>query len=118
MAELSPKLVWRVNGEQPGDPSECLLSSIACTEVNEYMAIKYFLNNDDNFTNFRKKAKALLQKSNINKKTCGSPENTRKRKISHILETAPNYSTDYDKEGFALQNSDTNNASVIFQHFK
>ena len=41
-------------------------------------------------------AKALINKSYMNDKTCGSPENIRKRKISHILETAPTHATEYN----------------------
>ena len=48
----NPNLVWRVNGEQPGGPSEFLLFFIACTEVNAYMDMKYFLNTDDKFMDF------------------------------------------------------------------
>ena len=50
-------------------------------------------------------AKALVNNFYMNEKTCGSPAKTRKRKISHILETAPTYATEYDEEKrFAQQN--------------
>ena len=41
-------------------------------------------------------AKALINNSYTNEKTCGSPENTRNRKISHILETTPTHATEYN----------------------
>ena len=50
---------------------------IARTEVNAYLAMKYFLKTDDTFMNFWKTlAKAFINNSYTNKKTCGSPENT------------------------------------------
>ena len=43
-----------------------------------------------------------------------STGNTRKRKISHILETEPTYATEYNnKKGFAQQNINTNNTSAV-----
>ena len=37
---------------------------VACTEVNAYMQLKYFLKTDDTFMNFRKKmANALIHSS-------------------------------------------------------
>ena len=48
------------------------------------------------FSFFFKLAKALIRNSYMNEKTCGSPAKTRKRKISHILETALVHATDYD----------------------
>ena len=54
-----------------------LIFFVACTEVNAYLEMKYFLKNDETFMNFRKKmAKALIENSYINEKTFGSPENT------------------------------------------
>ena len=77
MAELNPNFFCRVHGEQPGSPYEF---SIACTEVNVYLEMKYFLNMDDKFMDFRKKlAKALINNSYTNDNACGSPENVRKR---------------------------------------
>ena len=38
---------------------------------------------------WKKMAKALINNSYINEKTCGIPSKTREKKISHILETAP-----------------------------
>ena len=70
--------------------------------------------------NFRKKlAKVLINNSYTNEKTCGSPTNTRKRQISHILEIAPTHATEYNlKKGFAHQNINTKNTSVIVQIVK
>ena len=73
--------------------------SVACNEVNVYLTMKYFLKIDDSFINFRiYLAKSLIKNSYMNEKICGSPENTIKRKISHILETAPTYGTEYKKK--------------------
>ena len=59
-------------------------------------------------------AKALINNSYMNEKTCGSTENTRKRQISHILETEPTYATEYNnKKGFAHQNININNTSAV-----
>ena len=67
------------------------------TKVNAHLGMKYFLNKDDIFMNFRKSlAKVLIENFYINKKTCGSPENTRKRKISHTLETVSTHATEYN----------------------
>ena len=53
MTGLSPKLVWRVHGGPPsGQPNFYFF--IACTEVNAYLSMKYFLKTDDSFMNFRK----------------------------------------------------------------
>ena len=41
-----------------------------------------------------------------------------KRKMSHILVTAPTYATDYDKKRFSLKNLDTNKTSDIGQNLK
>ena len=72
---------------------------IARTEVNVYLAIKYFLDMDDNFINSRRNmANALINNSYMNEKACGSPEKTITRKISHILETMPTFATNYDKK--------------------
>ena len=66
-----------------------------CTEVNAYLAMKYFLKTDDKFMDYLKKVpKELIKNSYTNKKACGSPENDRKRKLSHILETAPTHTTE------------------------
>ena len=54
----------------------------------------------------------------MNEKTCGIPSNTRKRQISHILETATTHATEHQKKGFAQQNINTNNTSVIVQNIK
>ena len=70
---------------------------IACTKVNAYLAMKCFLKRDDKFIEFRKKmAKALINNSYTNEKACVSPSNYRKRKLSHILETAPTHATEYN----------------------
>ena len=53
MAGLNTNLVWRVNGERPGGPSEFLFF-IGCTEVNVYLAMKHLLKADDKFMDFRK----------------------------------------------------------------
>ena len=72
---------------------------VECAEVDAYLAMKYFLKTDDIFMNFQKKlAKALINNSYMNEKTCGSPENTRKRKISHLSETAPIHATEYNEK--------------------
>ena len=72
---------------------------IACTEVNKYLAMKYFLKMDETFMNFRKKiAKALIHNFYISNKTCGSPENTIKRKIPHAFENSPTHATEHDEE--------------------
>ena len=67
---------------------------VACTEVNVYLAMKYFLKTDDTFVDFRKLAKGLINNSYTNEKACGSPENVRKRQLSHILENAPTHATE------------------------
>ena len=48
----------------------------------------------------KKMAKVLVNNSHINENTCGSLSNTIKRKISHILETAPTHATKYNKKRF------------------
>ena len=64
--------------------------------------------------NFQKKlANVLIKNSYMNEKTCGSPSNTRKRKISHILETGPTRDTENPKKGFAQKNISTTNTSII-----
>ena len=56
----------------------------------------------------------LINKSYINEKTCVSPSKTRKRQISHILETAPTHATEYNlKRGFVQKNISTNNTYVF-----
>ena len=93
---------------------------IACTEVNAYLAMKYFLKTDDAFMNFwRGMAKALIKKSYTNGKTCGSTENVIKRKLSHILKTAPCHATEYnEKNVFSQKNINTNNTSAVGQNLK
>ena len=99
MALINTNLVWRVNGEQPSGPSEFLFFFIAFTEVNVYLAMKYFLKTDDKFMDFRKKlANGLIDNSYTNEKACGSPEDVRKRQLSHILETAPTHATEYNEK--------------------
>ena len=46
----------------------------------------------------------------MNEKTCGSPSKTRKRQISHILDTAPTHATEYKK---AQKNINAKNTSVV-----
>ena len=66
-----------------------------------------------------KLAKTLIKTSYTNEKTCGSPENSRKRQLSHILETAPIHDTECNgKTGFAQGNIDSNNTSAFFQIVK
>ena len=61
MAGLNNNFVWRLNGEQIGGPSELSLFFIACTEVNAYLAMKYFLKRNDKFMDFQRKlAKGLI----------------------------------------------------------
>ena len=79
-------------------PIQVFSSFMACTEVNAYLAMKYFLKKDDTFMTFRKNPNAFIDNPSFNEKTCGIPENTPKRKISHILETSPTHATDYDKK--------------------
>ena len=53
---------------------------ISCTEVNAYLAMKYFLKTDDKFMYLRKKlANALINNPYTKEKTGGSPEFFRKR---------------------------------------
>ena len=90
---------------------------ITCTEVNTYLAMEYFRKTDETFMNFKKKiAKALIKHSYMNQKTCGSPEKTIKRKISHILDTAPTHATDYNLEKWL--HCKKNNTSSIDQNVK
>ena len=50
----------------------------------------------------------------MNYKTCGSSSKTRKRQISHTLETAPTYDTEYNKKNrFAQKNINTINTSIV-----
>ena len=61
-------------------------------------------------------AKVLVNKSYINEKTCGSPSNTVKRQISHILETAHTYATEYNNNKSIVQkNININNTSAVGQ---
>ena len=61
--------------------------------MNAYLEIKYFLKTDATFMK-KKLDKAFIKKSYMNDKTCGGPENTRKRQISHILETSTTHATE------------------------
>ena len=63
-------------------------------------------------------AEVFVDNSYINEKTCGIPSNTRKRKISHILKTAPTHDSEYIKKGFAQKNISTNNKSAVGQIVK
>ena len=83
--------------------------------MNTYLAMKYLLKTNDKFMDFRKKmAKGLINNSYMNEKVCGSPENVRKRQLSHILETTPTHATEYnEKKGFAQQNIKTKNTSAV-----
>ena len=55
--------------------------SKACTEINTYLVMKYFLNMYDSFMNFwMNLEKVLINNSYINEKTRGIPLNTRKIK--------------------------------------
>ena len=50
----------------------------------------------------------------MDEKACGSPENFRRRQLSHILQTVPTHATEYDlKKGFAQKNINTNNTSAF-----
>ena len=74
---------------------------IACTEVNTYLDTKYFLKRVAIFWIEKNQDKVLINSSYINYNTYGIPSKFRKRKISHISETAPTHGSDYDeKEGF------------------
>ena len=46
----------------------------------------------------RKLAKVLIHNSYINDESCTSTEKKIKKIISHILVTAPNHATDYDRK--------------------
>ena len=71
-------------------PIQVFAFFVVCTEVSAYLAMKYFLKIDDTLRSFGENfAKALINNSYMNNNTYGSPENSRKRKISHILETDP-----------------------------
>ena len=49
-------------------------------------------------------ANTLIKNSYTNEKTCGSPSNTIKIQISHILDIAPTHATEYnEKKGFSQQ---------------
>ena len=51
------------------------------------------------FINFQKKlAKLWINKSYMTDKTRGSPSNTIKRQIPHILDTEPTHTTEYNNE--------------------
>ena len=52
MAGLRPKLVSILHEKPPGGPYEFF--SVACTEVNIYLAMKYFFNTDGNIMSFWK----------------------------------------------------------------
>ena len=53
-------------------------------------------------TNFRNNnAKVSINNSYINDNTCGIPSNNRKRQISHILDTLPTHTTEYNKKKFS-----------------
>ena len=92
---------------------------IACTEVNAYLAMKYSLKTDDKFMDFRFLGKRLINNSYTNEKACGSPANSRKRQLSHILETAPTHATKYNlTKGFAQKNININNTSAVGQMVK
>ena len=76
---------------------------VACTEVDAYLSMKYFLKTDETFMKFRGEiAKALIHNSYIYDESCTSPAKTRKRNISHILETAPTHATEYGGGGMGL----------------
>ena len=51
MAALTAKLVWIMHGEIPGGPSGFFF--IACTEVNAYLVMEFFIKRDGDFINFR-----------------------------------------------------------------
>ena len=57
--------------------------------------------------------KVLINNSYMNEKTWVSPSTTRKRQISHILETGPTRDTENPKKGFAQKNISTTNTSII-----
>ena len=54
MSGLSPKLDCRLYGVVLFWPIRLFAFFIVCTEVNAYLAMKYFLNNDETFVNFGK----------------------------------------------------------------
>ena len=55
-----------------------------------------------------------MNNSHTNEKTRGSTENTIKRQISNILDTAPTHATEKEEEkGFAQKNINSNNTSAI-----
>ena len=94
MAELSTKLVWRVHGGPPGGSYGFFFFSMYGSEC--ISGDEIFIEGGSYFYQFSKKlAESLIDNSYTNKKTCGSPSNTRKRQISHILETATTHATYY-----------------------
>ena len=61
--------------------------------------MEYFPKRDDTFMNYWEILdKALVKNSYTNNKTCISTENTRKRKISLILDTETTHATDSDEK--------------------
>ena len=86
---------------------------IACTQVNAYLAVKYFLNTDDSFMILRKMLdNVLIKKSYMNEKTRGSTAISIKIQTSHTLETAPTHNTEL-KRRFSQQNINTNSTSIF-----
>ena len=62
---------------------------LTCTEVNVYLYLTWII-----LLCFQGIfSKSLIKKTYINDNIGGSPENTGKRKISHILETTPTHAT-------------------------
>ena len=67
----------------------------------------------------KKLAKGLINNSYTNEKACGSPENVRKRQLSHIFETALTHLLNTMKKNeFAQQNINTNNTYAVGQIVK
>ena len=120
MAGLNPKIGLESKWETTWWPIQVFAFFIACTEVNVYLAMKYFLKTYDKFMDFGERMdQALINNSYTNDKTCGSPANFRKRQLSHILETAPTHATENnEKNEFAQQNINTNNTSDVGQIVK
>ena len=58
-------------------------------------------------------AYAFIKNSYTNYNKCRSPADNIKIQTSHKLENVPTHDTEYNKKGFAHQNINTNNTSVI-----
>ena len=60
----------------------------------------------------------LVNNSYTNKKAHGSLSKTRKRQISHILETSPTHASEYNEKWVFTENINTNNTFYVRKKFK